>query len=200
MRKTTGLMAISLLTASFWLATANGAERKAATPHPEVVAAAQTWLRKLGGRPYKATIRSADGESPLPARRIDNRLFAFHEGDVYIGIGFSAAPSATSTLADLRKTFKHLALDRLPVPGVKATGWETRLQTRFSSFKEGVTLESWQDGVLRLRVVTEFFAAYGRRTDILIPADAGMPKNTYFQVRRPIKADLVIEGRLFPAP
>lgn len=163
----------------------------------EVTSAVEAWIDGLDGTVYKATLRASDEVSPLPSTPINDHLFAFREGNLYIGLGFSEPPSSNSTLEELRATFKHIALDRIPVPGVEATNWETRLQTPRSSFKEGVTLESWKDGVLRIRVQTEFFAAYGRRTDIRIPADARMPKGTYFQIRQPIKADLVIEGRLF---
>ncbi len=174
-------------------------EGSAATPHADVVKAAQAWIDGLEGKAYKTTIRSADG-SPLATRAINNRLFAMTDGPVYIGVGFSTAPKATSTLADLKRSLRHVALDKIPVPGVAAKHWETRLQTPVSSFKKGVTVESFSKGVLRLRVQTTFFAAYGRRTNILLPADAGMPKGTYFQIRKPIKADLIIECQLFPAP
>jgi hypothetical protein len=172
-------------------------EEAGAEEYEEVKRAVAGWLEGMEGNVYKATIRASDGKSPLPATRINNRLFAFREGKVYIGIGFSKAPRIDASLDELRATFAHVALDRVPVPGIEAVGWETRLQTPISSFKKGVTLEAWEGGVLRLRVQTEFFAAYGRRTDILVPADAGYPEGTYFQIRKPITADLVIEGRLF---
>ena len=177
------------------------AEPPRAAPHQDVQSAVAAWIDGVTGKgkEYKATLRSRDGVSPLPSKAINERLFAFHEGDLYVGIGFSKPPKRGSTLPELRATLKHIALDRVPVPGIAAVGWETRLQTPRSSFNEGVMIESWKDGVIRVRVHTEFFAAYGRRTDILVPADAAMTQGTYFQIRKPIKADLLIEGRLFPA-
>jgi hypothetical protein len=178
-------------------AGATFAEKPAAPSHDAVKGAVAQWIDGLRDQAYTATFRASDGKSPLPSKRINDRLFAFQEGDVYIGIGFKKAPANTSTLQELRQTFAHLALDRIPVPGIDAKHWETRLRTPRSSFREGVTIESWEAGVIKLRVRTEFFAAGGRRTDILVPADAGMPEGTYFQIRRPIRADFLIEGRLF---
>jgi hypothetical protein len=159
------------------------------------------WLDDVTGKGklYKATIRGSDNVLPMPSKKINDRLFAFQDDEVYIGIGFSKPPAMGSTPEQLQKTLKHIALDRVCVPGIDAAGWMIRLQTPQSSFKKGVTIKSLKDGVLSVRVQTEFFAVYGRRTDIRVPADAGMPKGTYFQIRKPIKADLLIEGRLFPA-
>lgn len=156
-----------------------------------------TWLDSMQGKIYKATLRAQDGVSPLPVTAVNERLFNWKDGDISIGIGFSQPPTAQSTLQSLRTSFKHLALDHIPVPGVASKRWETRLRTPMSSFKDGVSLESWENGVLLLRVQTTFFAAYGRDLSVKTPADAGMPEGSYFQIRKPVKADLVIEGRLF---
>ena len=175
------------------------ARQSGTTPSADVRSAVEKWINGLEGKVYEATIRRSDGTSPLPATQINDRLFAFQEGDVYIGIGFSKTPTKNSSLEDLRAAFQHVALDRIPVPGIRAKNWATQLQTPTSSFKDGVTLESWKDGVLRLRVKTSFFAASGRRMDVRVPADAPMPQDTYFQIRKSISADLLIEGQLLPA-
>ncbi len=189
---TLGLMTLSACLTAF--------PEQAVTPTcDEVRLAAEKWIYGLQGKAYKAELRAKDGVSPLPAKAVNDHLFAFQEGDLYIGIGFSKPPKPESTLAELRSTLMHIALDRVPVPGVKAANWDTRLMTPVSSFKEGVTLESWNDGVLRVRVQSSFFAAAGNRTDLILPMDTAMPEGTYFQIRRPIKADLLIEGRLLAA-
>lgn len=175
------------------------AEAPATPTVDEVKKAAQAWIDALPATGYAATLRAADGVSPLPAQGVNDHLFAFTEGPVYIGIGFGIAPKPDTTLKELQDNLKHVALDKIPVPGVKASNWETRLMSPISSFKDGVTLEKYENGVLTFRVKTQFFAAYGRRTDLVLPADAGMPPDAYFQIRTPIKADLLIEGRLFPA-
>lgn len=191
------LLTSALLLALFMPAHAEGPPTP---PADEVKKAAQAWVDSLPATGYAATLRAADGVSPLPAQPVNDHLFAFTEGPVYIGIGFGIAPKPDSTLKELQDNLKHVALDQVPVPGVKAGNWETRLQTPVSSFKDGVTLEKYENGVLTFRVKTEFFAAYGRRTDLILPADAGLPPDAYFQIRTPIKAELLIEGRLFPAP
>ncbi len=192
----------ALLTPALLLALLSPA-RAEAPPTPtaaEVQKAAQAWIDSLPSTGYAATIRAADGTSPLPSRAVNEHLFAFTEGPVYIGIGFGIAPKPDSTLEELQDSLKHVALDQIPVPGVAAPNWETRLMTPVSSFKDGVRLEKYEKGVLTIRVKTQFFAASGRRTDLLLPADVGMPKDAYFQIRTPINADLLIVGRLFPAP
>ena len=192
----------ALLTPALLLALLSPA-RAEAPPTPtaaEVRKAAQAWIDSLPATGYAATIRAADGTSPLPSRAVNDHLFAFTEGPVYIGIGFGTAPRRDSTLEELRDSLKHVALDQIPVPGITAPNWETRLMTPVSSFKEGVSLEKFESGVLTFRVKTRFFAACGRRTDLVLPADVGMPEGTYFQIRTPIQADLLLEGRLFPAP
>lgn len=166
-------------------------------PAAEVRQAAQTWLDGLGGKPYRATLRATDGKFPLLGKAINDHMFAFVDEEVSIGLGFSKAPAKDSTLEDLRSTFSYLALDRIPVPTVRAKNWETRLMTPVSSFKDGVILESWKDGVLRLRVTTRFFAASGRRLDVEVPADAAMPPDSYFMIRQPVQGELVVEVKLF---
>ncbi len=170
-------------------------------PLQDVQAAVVQWMDEVSrkGSVFQATLRAADGVSPLPAKAITDRLFALQDGDLSIGIGFSQPPKKDTSLEEMRATLRHIALDRMPVPGVRMEGWETQLQTPRSSFRQGVSIESWKDGVLRVRVQTQFFAINARRTDILVPADAAMPKASFFQIRRPIRADLRIEGRLFPA-
>jgi hypothetical protein len=161
----------------------------------EVQKAATKWIFNLKGKTYKATIRAAHGIKPLPNY---NRLFEIHEGPLSIGLGFKTAPKSTSTVAELQRSLSYIALDRLPVPGIKAAAWQTTLQTPVSSFTDGVTIESWTKGVLRIRVKTKFFAIYGYRTDISMPADAPMPESGYFQIPKSISADLIIVGRFPP--
>ena len=112
------------------------AERPASTPYEDVRQAVAEWMEGMEGKVYKATFKSNDGVSPLPATQINNRLFAFQEGDLYIGIGFSKAPKTNSTLRELQATFAHIALDRIPVPGVEAINWETRLRTLYPHSKK----------------------------------------------------------------
>ena len=159
---------------------------------PEKTVAA--WMASMKGKTHTATI-GGSGKDALESKRINDHLFALTGDGVYIGLGFKVAPTKAMSVAQLQAPFKHVALDRIPVPGVTAKNWQISLRTPRSSFSEGVKIE-WKDGVIRLRVRTSFFAASGRRTDILVPADAGMPPGTFFQIRQPLDADLTIEGRL----
>lgn len=171
---------------------------EAAKPVAEVRQAVEKWLGEMDGKIYKATFRAADGDSPMQAKPVSGQLYAAHDGGVAIGIGFTKPLQLDTTLDEVKAAFKHIALDRIPVPGIHAENWRVGLQSPVSSFAEGVTIESWADGVLAVRVQTSFFAAHGVRTDILVPADAGQPEGTYFQIRKPIKADLLIQMRLMP--
>jgi len=159
----------------------------------------ERWLDGMSGQVLTAALRAGDRFRPRRAKRINDRQFAFRGADTYVGVGFSKPPRQDSTLADLQDTFKYVALDKVPVPGIRSSGWEILLRTPRSAVTEGVTIESWEDGVLRIRVRTEFHAIWGRRTDMVLPEDAGMPEGTFFNVRSPVKADLVIDGRLLRA-
>ncbi|CAF1203668.1 unnamed protein product [Rotaria sp. Silwood1] len=67
------------------------------------------------------------------------------------------------------------------------SNWEVYPQTRMSSFNEGVRIETYENGPLRVNVFTRFFAIYGhqeQKTPIMDkPADEG----TYLQLRRDIE-------------
>ena len=118
-----------------------------ATPSQDVQSAVEEWIAGVTGtgKVYKATLRSNDGASPLPSKAINERLFAFHEGDLYIGIGFSKPPKIDSTLSELQATLKHIALDRVPVPGIEAVGWETRCRPLAELLHPQL---EWQQGAL----------------------------------------------------
>lgn len=173
----------------------------AAPPHTVSVATAHDevsrQLNALAQTGYRESFGTGAGQVPLAASPVNDHLFAIRGDEAEFGLGFSEAPAATSTLAELRRTFAHIALDRIPVPGVQATGWETRLRTPTSTITEGVTIVSWENGIIRLRVQTEFFAAYGQRADVQVPADAALPEDAHFQIRRRLAADFEIRARLF---
>ena len=46
---------------------------------------------------------------------------------------------------------------------------------------------------ISLRIKCSFFAIYGRRTDVVVPAGAPSPPSTYFQIRREIPLDLELD-------
>lgn len=180
---------------------ANMASRTDIASRSEVQKAALTWFNSLQGKTYKTTIRANNGIKRLPLEDISQRnsLFEISEGQFCIGLGFKAPPKSTSTLADLRKSLSYISFDTFPIPGVNAKSWQTRLLTPAPSFTNGVTLEAWSKGMLRLKVKTKFFAMQGYRIDNQLPFDKGNP-DTFFQIQKPISADVTIVGSLVLPP
>jgi hypothetical protein len=167
-----------------------GVQGRAAATKADVQTQVQGWLDSLSaaGKGYEADL--TQGVPPMSSRRVANGLYDASQGEVRIGLGFTGPVEAGMNLEQLRASFKHVALDRIPVPGIQSPGWETRLLTPVSSFTEGVTLESWENGVLTVRVRTRFFAVNGTQTGLILPADAPMPLDSYFQIRQAVEADL----------
>lgn len=112
--------------------------------------------------------------------------------DYRITVGFKASVTSDTTLEELRKNFKYIALDKLPTPGLSEEGWEITPRTPVSSFQEGVEILDFRDGNITLRVKTRFFALGGRNTQVRVPADAPMPAGSYFQFRKDFDLDLTI--------
>ena len=48
--------------------------------------------------------------------------------------------------------------------------------------QEGVEILAFSGGRMKLRIKSSFFAIYGRKTSVSVPADAASPPGTYFQV------------------
>ena len=82
--------------------------------------------------------------SPLEGSHVTNDgLYKFvGAGDLYLGIGFEAALTPSTTLEGARMGFKHIALDFIPVPGFSVPDWKATLSKGVSSFSEGVLIES----------------------------------------------------------
>ena len=126
-----------------------------------------------------------------------NTMFVLNDGDWYITLGFEGAVSGDTPLASLREKFSYIALDRLPLPGLKLPGWEVRARTPTSSIRKNaaaVEILKAGDGKVTLRVKTHFFAVGGRDPSVLVPADAPAPEGSYFQVRQRFDLDLTIEA------
>lgn len=159
--------------------------------------ASEKWLAGLG---KKGLVLSQRGkEHGFVARKVIGRksvMLLFQKPGWYVNLGFSEAISADTPLETIRSRFKYIALDRLPTPGLELQGWEIRPQTPVSSFKKGVEIVGFRDGMLQLRVKTRFFALYGRDPSVLVPADAPTPKSAYFQIRQSFPLDLTLEAPL----
>ena len=109
-------------------------------------------------------------------------------GPVYITIAFSEEVHESSTAQDLQRTLTYVALDELPLPGfMYPDGWTIYPRTPVSSFKDGVTIVSYQNGRLHFKVDTTFFDVYGVKSNLDLPADSSTPADAYFRVVRDIR-------------
>ena len=90
----------------------------------------------------------------------------------------------------------RVALDRIPTPGLDVKGWDIRPRTPVSSFSKGVEFLSYKDGIVKVRIKTNFFALYGRDPSVLVPADAPSPAGSYFQIRKGFPLDLTLAAPL----
>jgi len=160
---------------------------------PKTVAGA--WLEGLGEKGLviveKAAAPGFVGQKIIGRK---STMFVLHKPGWYMSLGFDGPIAANTPLATLKKSFKYIALNQLPTPGLEVKGWKIRPQTPMSSFRDGVEFLSYEKGKIKLRVKTSFFALYGRDTRVLLPADAPSPKGTYFQIRKKFPLDLTIEA------
>ncbi len=171
------------------------------TPASGAVAekAAAKWLEQLGKESLVLIENDKAGSPGFVGRKIAGRnstMFVYRKSGWYLSLGFSDVIGPDTPLATVRQRFKYVALDRLPTPGLDVPGWQIRPRTPVSSFKEGVEILGYAGGRIQLRVKTKFFALSGRNPNVLVPADAPMPKGTYFQIRKPFPLDLTIEAPL----
>ncbi|CAB4021980.1 Hypothetical predicted protein [Paramuricea clavata] len=130
-------------------------------------------------------------EMDYPGSSIHGPTFTHYsqslDGPTYISIGFNKDVLPSSTVQDLQSSLRYVALNEVPMPGFNYPyGWDIYPQTPSSSFKDGVTIVSYQNGRLHFKVNTSFFAVYGRLRHVYVPPDASTPKYAYFQVRRDI--------------
>jgi hypothetical protein len=119
------------------------------------------------------------------------------EADTNITIGFSEAIGPDTTLETLRNKLSFVAVGPLPTPGLSILGWRIYPLTPVSSFKEGVEITGFSGGRLAMRIRTSFFALVGYRKDTVVPADAGYPEGTYFQIKKSFPLDLTLDLQLF---
>ncbi len=120
--------------------------------------------------------------------------YEFQQDGYRISFGFDKKLDHKMDLESIRKSFQYAALDKLPTPGLKVKNWEIKPMTSMSSFKDGVEILDYRDGRIVFRIKTEFFALSGRDRSIEIPADARIPKGSYFQIRKKFKLDLTIDA------
>ncbi len=113
-------------------------------------------------------------------------------------IAFKGKVTEKSSVEELRKNLLYVAMDRVATPGLKVPGWEVRPMTSVSSFKKGVSVDGFEDGVLKFSVKGSFFAISGSKKNVLVPADAPMPESAYFRISKPLEFDINFSGKLDP--
>ena len=167
----------------------------------EAKAAAAEWLEGLGKKGLvlnekveKRGFVVTHGQGALG--RVTK--FSLQEPGFRVTLAFHGELSSDTTLKTLEEKFWYATLDRLPTPGLDLPGWEVRPQTATSSIKEGVEILAYGKGKIKLRVRTNFFALYGRDPSIVVPADAGAPGGSHFQIRKQFSLNLTIEGPIAP--
>ena len=130
-------------------------------------------------------------EMDYPGASKYGHMFTHHsesvDGPISISIRFYKDILPSSTVQDLQSSLGYVALQKVPMPGFNyPSGWDIYPQTPYSSFKDGVTIVSFQNGRLHFKVNTRFFAVYGKLRHVKVPSDASTPNYAYFQVRRDI--------------
>ncbi len=132
-----------------------------------------------------------------------NAMANLNADGVYITLIFKdGAPSLSDTPEAVGARLLRIALDKLPLSHSLTTpGWTVIPRTPVSSFRDGVEVEGFgPDGILTLRVSTRAFALSGevmsgRHRHI---ADAPMPQDSFFQLRRDIKLNVRVRARIGP--
>jgi hypothetical protein len=165
-------------------------KKESSSPEDQAV----KWMAGLG---EKGLVIEEESETGFIGRKVAGRnstYFVLNKDGWYISLGFDGTVDRDTSLKQIRKSFKYIALDKLPTPGLEVPGWEIRPQTPVSSFKKGVEIVGFEDGKIKLRVKTKFFALYGRDPNVLVPADAPSPKSSYFQIRKPFSLDMTLEA------
>lgn len=165
------------------------------------MALAEKWLEECNGSisatlDLATTCQLQQGFLPVSSPGSTSSLFHLHaEPQFEVGIIFSSPPptSASDTASSLQSRLFSLSLDSLPCPGLVINGWKVKPMTGVSSFVEGVKIKEFADARISLEVSTTAFCLSGQKVrQEPIPADAGMPAGSYFQLRREIPLSISI--------
>lgn len=162
---------------------------------------AADWLKQREGKitlAYKAAAEQP-GFAGQPIAGSPDTMYVLKTRDWYVTLGFKGKIAADDTAESLTKRLKYVALDTVPTPGLEVKGWEIRPRTPVSSFREGVEIREFTGGVAKIAVKTKCFCLAGTvRKELLgpVPADAGLPAGTFFQLRQSIPLEIEFEAPL----
>jgi hypothetical protein len=193
LRITLAMTAAVLLLSASW----NSAQEPRKATGAEAEAAAAKWLEGLkktglvlNEKPAKHGFAVSFGQSAFGnVTKFNYELpgWAFH-------LTFRGDMKADTPLKELKEHLWHAVIDKVPTPGLAVPGWDIKPQTPVSSFEQGIEIHSYGEGKIKVRVLTNFFALYGRDPSVLVPADAPSPPGSYFQLRKDFPLDLTIEA------
>lgn len=193
--------AIGLIGAAVCWTVSIGAWATAADWELEKSAQARTakWLDDRGGKivlELRATIKEPGFAGKAIVGSADT-MHVLESKGWQVTLGFQGKLSREDSAATLDRRLKYVALDRIPTPGLEIKGWDVRPMTPQSSFREGVEIRELKDGLATIAIKTSCFALSGRVREELLgpqPADAGLPPGTFFQLRKNIPLEILIQA------
>lgn len=152
-----------------------------------IISQVQEWLNSINYT-LKLDLKETDPNKGLIELHVPGRpnqsLFVHDDetNKTYFNIGFSKKILPSSTVHDLQQSFQFVALDKLPMTGFNCPqNWSINPLTHASSFKEGVTILSFENNRIQYTIDTNFFSVYGN-----IPSQqlvcGPSPDDTYFQL------------------
>jgi hypothetical protein len=167
----------------------------------EAQSRASQWLEKMGGKlvfDYKA----ADKEPGFVGAQIagsQDTMYVLSNKGWQVTLGFKGKISPDDSVESLNKRLAYVALDNIPTPGLEVKGWAITPRTPVSSFHEGVEILEFKNGIAKIAIKTKCFCLSGAvKKELLgpLPADAGLPEGTYFQLRQNIPLEVTFEAPL----
>lgn len=164
-------------------------------------AKAAEWLQKRDGKIILAyeSAEKTEGFVGAAINGSPDTMYTLNRDGWYVTIGLQGKLQADDTAASLQKRLKFVALDKVPTPGLEVKGWEIKPRTPISSFKDGVEIRSFENGIATISLKTSCFCLSGAVRQELLgpqPADAGLPEGSYFQLRQAIPLEIVFEAPL----
>ncbi len=185
-------LAVFLLSTTFC-----AAEQPRKATGPEAEAAAAKWLDGIKDKGLVLNEQPAKqgfGVSYGPSAFGNVTKFNYEQPGWAFHLTFRGDIKADTPLKELKEHLWHAVIDKVPTPGLDVPGWDIKPQTPVSSFDQGIEILSYGEGKIKVRVLTNFFAIYGRDPSVQVPADAPSPPGSYFQLRKDFPLDLTIEA------
>lgn len=161
----------------------------------EVRASVQRWLDALGEQPYRVFYRPMKAiyevkeHLPIPTYNITTR-------DRFWGVTliFSEPVSSAMSASDIEERLVHLAGGGFRLPeGVQHRHWWIRAMPPRSHLESAdIRVLEVGPGHLKIRVLTGFFAVWGRDMRAVVAADKSMPDHAYFAIDRDFSGEIIM--------